>query len=97
MIAQILAKIMGTRNEREVRKMQPIVDKINNLEPTIQSLSDIDLAKKQMNFVLQLSEGKTLDDILPEAFAVVREVSRRKLGQRHFDVQLMGGIVFTSR
>ena len=93
MIAQILAKIMGTRNEREVRKMQPIVDKINNLEPTIQSLSDIDLAKKTDEFRLQLSEGKTLDDILPEAFAVVREVSRRKLGQRHFDVQLMGGIV----
>lgn len=93
MIAQIFAKILGTNNERQLRRLQPIVEKINAFEPQISSLSDAELSLKTNEFRAQLASGKTLDDILPEAFAVVREAAKRRLGQRHFDVQLMGGIV----
>jgi len=93
MIAQILAKILGTNNERQLRRLQPIVEKINSLEPIITALTDEQLKAKTNEFREQLGQGKKLDDILPEAFAVVREVGRRQLGQRHFDVQLVGGIV----
>lgn len=93
MITRILAKIIGTNNARQLRKLQPIVDKINAFEPAISALSDADLAAKTNEFREQLSQGKTLDDILPEAYAVVRETSKRVIGQRHYDVQLMGGIV----
>jgi len=93
MISRILAKILGTNNERQLRRLRPIVEKINALEPKITILTDEQLAAKTNEFRDQLSHGKKLDDILPEAFAVVREAGRRKLGQRHFDVQLMGGIV----
>jgi preprotein translocase subunit SecA len=93
MITRILAQIIGTNNSRQLRKIQPIVDKINAFEPAISSLSDADLANKTTEFREQLSQGKTLDDILPEAFAVVRETSKRVMGQRHYDVQLIGGIV----
>ena len=89
MFAGLLAKVFGTNNERELRKLQPIVKKINSLEPAISSLTDEQLAAKTNKFREQLSQGKTLDDILPEAFAVVREVAKRKLGQRHYDVQLL--------
>lgn len=93
MITRILATIIGTNNARQLRKLQPIVDKINAYEPAISALSDADLAAKTTQFREQLSQGKTLDDILPEAYAVVRETSKRVIGQRHYDVQLMGGIV----
>src|SRR5579872_2634870 len=93
MISRIIAKIVGTNNERQLKKLRPIVEQINSLEPYISSLSDEQLAHKTIEFKEQLSAGKTLDDILPEAFAAVREASRRTLGQRHFDVQLMGGMV----
>ena len=93
MIARILAIILGTNNARQLRKIQPLVDKINALEPAISALSDESLASKTIHFKEQLAKGHTLDDILPEAFAVVREASKRKLGQRHYDVQLIGGIV----
>lgn len=93
MIAQILAKIVGTANVRQLKKLKPIVEKINSLEPTIAALTLEQLRAKTDEFREQLSKGKTLDDILPEAFAVVREVAKRELGQRHFDVQLIGGIV----
>lgn len=93
MISRIIAKIVGTNNERQLKRMLPIVEQINALEPSIVSLSDQELAQKTTFFKAQLHEGKSLDDILPEAFAVVREAARRTLGQRHFDVQLMGGIV----
>jgi len=93
MISRILAKIVGTNNERQIKKMLPIVEKINSLEPLISSLSDEQLAQKTIEFKSQLAAGKKLDDILPEAFAVVREAAHRTLGQRHFDVQLMGGMV----
>ena len=93
MIAQVLARIFGTKNERELKQIRPIVEKINNLESATRALSDEQLAAKTNEFRAALSAGKTLDDILPEAFAVVREAARRNLGQRHFDVQLIGGIV----
>ncbi len=93
MISRIIAKIVGTNNERQVKKMLPLVEQINALEPSISSLSDEQLAHKTIEFKEQLAAGKALDDILPEAFAVVREAGYRTLGQRHFDVQLMGGIV----
>jgi preprotein translocase subunit SecA len=92
MFTKVLAMIVGTANARRLRTIQPIVDTINSLEPSISALADADLAHKTVEFREQLMQGKTLDDILPEAFAVVREVSKRTLGQRHFDVQLIGGI-----
>ncbi len=93
MIARILSIILGTDNARQLRKFEPIVKKINALEPAMQALTDEQLAAKTNEFRKQLSQGKTLDDILPEAFAVVRETSQRVLGQRHYDVQLIGGMV----
>lgn len=93
MITQIITKIIGTKNERELKKLKPVVERINALEPEIQKLSDEALARKTIEFKEKLSRGATLDELLPEAFAVVREASRRILGLRHFDVQLMGGIV----
>lgn len=93
MISRIIAQIVGTNNERQIKRMLPIVEKINALEPMISALSDQQLAHQTIEFKSQLASGKTLDDILPEAFATVREASYRTLGQRHFDVQLMGGIV----
>ncbi|GMU18977.1 MAG: protein translocase subunit SecA 1 [Candidatus Babeliales bacterium] len=93
MIARILAIILGTNNARQLRKIQPIVEKINALEPGISALSDESLAAKTVEFKERLAKGETLDDILPEAFAVVREASKRRIGQRHYDVQLIGGIV----
>lgn len=93
MFSRIIAKIVGTNNERQIKKMLPVVDKINQLEPSISKLSDEQLAHKTIEFKQLLNAGKSLDDILPEAFAVVREASYRTLGQRHFDVQLMGGMV----
>src|SRR5882757_5588692 len=93
MIDAILAKIFGTKNEREVKGMLPTVAAINELEPQLCQLSDIDLAAKTIEFKERLAQGATLDDILIEAFAVVREAGRRFLNMRHFDVQLIGGIV----
>src|SRR5579871_1720813 len=93
MIDAILAKIFGTKNKREIKAMLPIITAINDLEPRIQSLSDIDLAAKTIEFKEKLQQGATLDDLLIEAFAVVRETGRRFLNMRHFDVQLIGGMV----
>src|SRR3990167_1243790 len=93
MISALLAKIIGTQNQRELKKMRPLVEKINHLEPQMMSASDEQLAHKTIEFRQRLSTGEMLDEILPEAFAVAREAARRKLGQRHYDVQLMGGIV----
>ena len=93
MVDALLAKIFGTRNEREVKSLRPRIVRINALEPSLQELSDIDLAAKTIDFKERLAQGATLDDILEEAFAVVREVGRRVLNMRHFDVQLIGGMV----
>ena len=89
----LFSKIFGNYSEKEVKRIMPIIEIINNLEPEISKLTDTELAAKTVYFKEELAKGKTLDDILPEAFAVVREVSKRVLGMRHFDVQLIGGII----
>ncbi|MFZ2154166.1 MAG: preprotein translocase subunit SecA [Candidatus Moraniibacteriota bacterium] len=89
---KFLKKIFGS-NEREIKKLQPIVEKINALEESISQLSDQELKNKTPEFKERLKNGATLDELLPEAFAVVRETSKRVTGERHYDVQLLGGIV----
>ena len=86
-------KLFKTYSEKEVKRVMPIISKINSLEPEMEKLSDHELRGKTEYFKQELANGKTLDDILPEAFAVVREASKRALGMRHFDVQLIGGII----
>ena len=93
MFESLIKKIFGDPNEKELKNIQPIVDKINALEPDMERMSDTNLKSKTSEFKLRLQKGETLDDILPEAFAVVREASRRVTGLRHFDVQLIGGVV----
>ncbi|WP_295358201.1 preprotein translocase subunit SecA [Succiniclasticum ruminis] len=89
----LIKKIFGDPNEKELKNIRPIVDKINALEPDMERMSDANLQAKTSEFKLRLQKGETLDDILPEAFAVVREASKRVTGMRHFDVQLIGGVV----
>ena len=93
MIDAVLAKVFGTKNEREIKAMRPVIAAINDLEPQIQQLSDEERARKTQEFRERLANGATLDDLLIEAFAVVREAGRRVLNMRHFDVQLIGGMV----
>lgn len=93
MIKQVLEKIIGSYSDRELKRIMPLVDQINEFEPSIKALSDAQLKDKTAEFRKRLEEGETLDDILPEAFAVVREATSRVYGKRHFDVQLIGGIV----
>ena len=91
MLDTLLAKIFGTKNEREIKKIRPVVAAINDLEPSIQALSDEELARKTQEFRQRLANGEPLDDLLPEAFATVREAGRRVLNMRHYDVQMIGG------
>jgi preprotein translocase subunit SecA len=93
MINTLLGKIIGTQNERELKRLRPLVAQVNELETQIKALSDSDLRGKTETFKTRLANGETLDDLLPEAFAVVREGGRRILNMRHFDVQLIGGMV----
>ena len=93
MIGSLMRKIFGSANDRYVKSLQKTVAKINALEPEISALSDEELKNKTPELKQRLADGETLDDILPEAFAVVREASKRTIGLRHFDVQLIGGIV----
>lgn len=93
MIRFFLQKIFGTQNTRTLKKLWPIVTQVNAFEPAIQKLTDVELRAKTDEFKKRLADGQTLDDILPEAFAVVREASRRTTKMRHFDVQILGGIV----
>lgn len=93
MLQWILAKVVGSKNERELRRLQPLVDRINQLEATVQPLSDAQLRAKTGEFKERVEKGEDLDSLLCEAFAVVREAARRTLNMRHFDVQLIGGIV----
>ena len=94
MISSLVKKFIPSRNERELKKLQPVVDEINALEPKFEKLSDVQLQAKTDEFRKKLENNEaTLDDILVEAFAVVREASKRTLKMRHFDVQLMGGII----
>jgi preprotein translocase subunit SecA len=93
MVTKVLNLIFGSKNEREIKALRPIVEQINGLETSLTPLSDEALADKTQDFKKRLAAGQTLDDILPEAFAVCREMSRRKLNMRHFDVQLIGGMI----
>ncbi|MCB1056246.1 MAG: preprotein translocase subunit SecA, partial [Acidobacteria bacterium] len=93
MINKVLSKVFGSQHDRDVKKMAPLVSAINDLEPQIQALTDDQLKAKTAEFREQVAQGAALDDLLVPAFAVVREAAVRTLGMRHFDVQLMGGIV----
>jgi len=93
MVTNLLNLIFGSKNDREIKRLRPIVDRINALEPSLTPLSDLALTDKTEAFRKRLEAGEPLDDLLPEAFAVCREASRRHLLMRHFDVQLLGGMV----
>jgi len=96
MLGQILAKVIGTQNEREIKRLRPLVTEISALEPHIQPLTDEQLRGRTVEFKKRVAAGESLKDVLPEAFAVVREAGRRVLNMRHFDVQLIGGMVLHS-
>ncbi len=93
MLTQVLNIIFGSKNDREIKALRPIVERINGLESSFTPLADQALADKTQEFKKRLQDGETPDDILPEAFAVCREMSRRRLNMRHFDVQLIGGMI----
>jgi len=93
MINTFLGKIFGTQNERELKRLRPLAARINDLEPDLQRLTDTDLRARTEVFKQRFIDGETLDDLLPEAFAVVREGGRRALNMRHYDVQLIGGMI----
>src|SRR6516165_7591028 len=93
MLDTLVKKFVGSRNDREVKKIQPLVQKINDLDSRTASLSDQQLQQKTAEFKQRFEKGESLDDLLPEAFAVVRETGKRVLNMRHFDVQLIGGAV----
>ena len=93
MVLGILKKVVGDYNERELKKLWPIAAELKELEAEVSALGDAELRAKTDEFRKRLAQGETLEDILPEAFAVVREASRRRLGMRHFDVQILGGVV----
>ena len=96
MLTKIFTSVFGSKNDRTLKKMRKVVALVNELEKEIEALSDDELKQKTAYFKEQLEAGKTLDDILPEAFAVVREASKRVFEMRHFDVQLIGGMVLQS-
>ena len=93
MFNAIITKIVGSKNDRDLKQIYPIVQRINDLEPEMARRSDVELAELTPKYRERLANGETLDDLLPEAFAAVREVSKRTLNMRHFDVQLIGGVV----
>ncbi|GAK83855.1 protein export cytoplasm protein SecA ATPase RNA helicase [Vibrio ponticus] len=96
MITKLLTKVIGSRNDRTLRRLRKIVKEINNYEPTFEALSDEQLKAKTVEFRQRLEQGEDLDKLLPEAFATVREASKRVYGMRHFDVQLIGGMVLNA-
>ncbi|MEZ8194975.1 MULTISPECIES: preprotein translocase subunit SecA [Vibrio] len=96
MITKLLTKVIGSRNDRTLRRLRKIVKEINNYEPTFEALSDEELKAKTIEFRARLEKGESLDNLLPEAFATVREASKRVYGMRHFDVQLIGGMVLNN-
>ena len=93
MLDALLKKIVGSNSDREVKKIQPLVQQINDLESRISALTDDQLQAKTAEFKQRSANGESLDDLLPEAFAIVRETGKRILNMRHFDVQLIGGVV----
>ena len=88
----VLDRIFGSKNQKILKKVQPLVKAINELEDGFSRLEDADLKSKRIEFIERHSKGESLDDLLPEAFATVREVSKRQLGLRHYDCQLVGGV-----
>ncbi|MEK7275620.1 MAG: preprotein translocase subunit SecA, partial [Candidatus Desantisbacteria bacterium] len=92
MLDSLLKKLFGTKHDRDVHRLQPIAEEVNSFEPQISVLSDEELRMKTNEFKKRLANGETLEDILTEAFAVVREAGKRSVNMRHFDVQIMGGI-----
>lgn len=92
-VNKFLLKLFGSKNERVLRQLMPAVEAVNNLEPTVKAMSDGELAQQTQKLIVRYQSGEFLDDLLPEAFATVREATLRTLGMRHFDVQLMGGMV----
>src|SRR5215212_9962800 len=90
-LGTLLAKVIGTQNERELKKLRPVVAQVNAFETALKPLTDDQLRGKTMEFRQRLTNGEALEDLLPEVFAVVREAGRRVLNMRHFDVQLIGG------
>lgn len=92
MLGKMIGSVLGTKNDRELKRMRKLVAKINSLESSITPLTDEQLKQKTLEFKQRIEAGKTLDDILPEAFAVCREAAARVLGMRHYDVQLIGGL-----
>lgn len=97
MLSKILTKVFGSRNDRTLRRMRKVVDQVNRLEPEVQAMSDEQLRAKTDEFRARLAKGEVLESLIPEAFAVVRESSKRVFGMRHFDVQLLGGMVLNER
>ncbi len=93
MFFDFLTKIFGSKNEREIKRLMPLVERINALEPQMQAMTDDELKNQTSIFKERFEQGESSDDMLPEAFATVREASVRTLKMRHFDVQLIGGIV----
>src|SRR5665647_1690016 len=92
-MVNIIKKLLGDNNEREIKRLLKTVELIESLEPSLKALSDNQLRAKTQEFKTRYASGESLDDLLPEAFAVVREASVRVLGMRHFNVQIIGGIV----
>ena len=92
----VFQKMFGTHSEREVKRIMPLVEKIEKLRPTMIELSDEELRGKTAEYKKRLAEGETLDDLLPEAYATVRESARRVLNMEHYRVQLIGGIILTT-
>ena len=88
-----IEKIFGTHSERELKRIYPLIDKIEALRPDMQALSDEELRGKTKEYKKRLEDGETLDDLLPEAFATVREAAKRVLGMEHYRVQLVGGMI----
>ncbi|KAB7898376.1 preprotein translocase subunit SecA [Rouxiella sp. S1S-2] len=97
MLSKLLTKVFGSRNDRTLRRMRKVVDQVNRLEPEVSALSDEQLRAKTDEFRARLEKGEVLETLIPEAFAVVRESSKRVFGMRHFDVQLLGGMVLNER
>ena len=93
LIIKTYRRVFGTRSDRELKRIRPLVERINSFESEFQSLSDEELRAYTAKFKEQVAQGKSLEDILPEAFAVVREAGKRTMNMRHYDVQMMGGIV----
>ena len=97
MLIKLLTKVFGSRNDRTLRRMRKAVNVINAMEPSMEKLSDDELKGKTAEFRARLEKGESLESLIPEAFAVVREASKRVFGMRHFDVQLLGGMVLNDR